>query len=101
MIQPKSVLNGFDNDELYDLETDPYEMINLAPDPSYDFVLREMTTRMWQRIHETDDFNMYNSPYWMFHHIPVGPSPIVRAVGHVRQTNAPEIPIPVNNYTKT
>lgn len=68
------MFNGFDFDELYDLEADPCEMHNLAPDPAYGDVLREMATRMWQRIHETDDFNMYNSHYGMFRYAPVGPN---------------------------
>jgi hypothetical protein len=41
-------------------------MINLATDPAYQEVLREMATRMWQRIHETDDFNMASSHQWTF-----------------------------------
>jgi hypothetical protein len=69
------VLNGFDFDELYDLEADPYEMQNLAPDPAYADVLREMASRMWYRIRETGDFNMYNSHYGMFRYAPVGPDP--------------------------
>jgi len=68
------VFNGFDFDELYDLGTDPYEMTNLAPDPAYADVLRQMATRMWQRIRETDDFNMVNSHYGMFRYTPVGPN---------------------------
>ena len=32
----KYVFNGFDQDELYDLRTDPDEMKNLADDPAYD-----------------------------------------------------------------
>jgi arylsulfatase A-like enzyme len=71
--QYKYVFNGFDFDELYDLEEDPYELTNLAPDPEYADTLRHMAARMWQRIHETDDFNMYNSHYGMFRYAPVGP----------------------------
>ena len=40
--QYKYVLNGFDFDELYDLETESCEMTNLAPDPAYADVLRWM-----------------------------------------------------------
>jgi arylsulfatase A-like enzyme len=71
--QYKYVLNGFDFDELYDLEADPYEMHNLATDLAYADLLREMASRMWQRIRETGDFNMYNSHYGMFRYVPVGP----------------------------
>ena len=73
MIQFKYVFNGFDFDELYDLEADPYELTNSAPNPDYADVLRDMASRMWQRIHETDDFNMTNLHYGMFRYAPVGP----------------------------
>jgi arylsulfatase A-like enzyme len=72
--QCKYVFNGFDFDELYDLEADPYELTNLAPDPAYADVLREMVTQMWQRMRETDDFNMVHSHYGMFRYAPVGPA---------------------------
>ena len=49
-------------------------MRNLAPDPAYEGVLREMAARMWRRIRETDDFNMLNSHYGMFRYAPVGPA---------------------------
>ena len=70
--QYKYVFNGFDFDELYDLEADPYEMTNLAPDSAYAKVLRGMAARMWRRIHETGDF-MIHSHYGMFRYAPVGP----------------------------
>ena len=41
------VYNGFDYDELYDLENDPGQMINLACDPQYESVKKEMYTRIW------------------------------------------------------
>jgi arylsulfatase A-like enzyme len=69
----KYVFNGFDEDELYDLAADPYEMRNLAHDPTYQAVLEEMAVRMWQIIRETDDFNMYQAQYGMFRFAPVGP----------------------------
>ena len=74
MIQFKYVFNGFDFDELYDLYADPHEMTNLAPDPAYADILREMAARMWQRVHETDDFGLAQSNYGRFCHAPVGPA---------------------------
>jgi len=71
--QYKYVFNGLDFDELYDLEADPYEMTNLAPEAAYTDILLEMAIRMWRRIHETDDFNMVHSHYGMFRYAPVGP----------------------------
>ena len=43
----KYVFNGFDADELYDLEVDPLERTNLAADPAYRALLEEMAARMW------------------------------------------------------
>lgn len=48
--------NGFDFDELYDLEHDPHEMVNLRTDSRYQTVLREMTRLMWQEADRTDDY---------------------------------------------
>ena len=33
-----------------------------------------MAARAWQRIHETDDFDMVNSHYGMFRYAPVRPN---------------------------
>ena len=56
----KFIFNGFDFDELYDLENDPFEMNNLALDPAYDSVRQMMIERMWARIAEEDeDFGHY------------------------------------------
>ena len=49
--QSKYVFNGFDRDELYDLRRDPHEMVNVADDPAYDDVLREMCRRVWRFAH--------------------------------------------------
>lgn len=42
------VYNGFDYDELYDLENDPGQMKNLATDPGYEEVKKELYTRIWK-----------------------------------------------------
>lgn len=42
------VYNGFDYDELYDLEADPQQMKNLVTDPAYQPVIKEMYTRIWK-----------------------------------------------------
>jgi arylsulfatase A-like enzyme len=51
----KYIFNGFDQDELYDLRADPDEMHNLAEDPAYQDIKREMCGRMWLfAFHEND-----------------------------------------------
>jgi len=42
------VYNGFDYDELYDLEGDPQQMKNLATDPAYQAVIKELYTQIWK-----------------------------------------------------
>jgi arylsulfatase A-like enzyme len=59
----KFVFNGFDFDELYDLENDPHEMKNLAEEPEYRARLLEMTRQFWRRVEETGDRALYNSHY--------------------------------------
>jgi N-sulfoglucosamine sulfohydrolase len=41
--------------ELYDLENDPWELTNLAADPAHAERLKTMTTRLLQRLEETED----------------------------------------------
>ncbi len=55
------VYNGYDYDELYDLESDPGQMINLAADPAYDEVKKEMYRRIWAFgfAHEEQVINEY------------------------------------------
>ncbi|HOX39923.1 MAG TPA: sulfatase-like hydrolase/transferase [Candidatus Brocadiia bacterium] len=69
----KYVFNGFDEDELYDLESDPCEMRNLIGDQSCRSVAEEMAAGMWDIIRRTDDFNMSKAQYGMFRFAPVGP----------------------------
>jgi arylsulfatase A-like enzyme len=69
----KYVFNGFDEDELYDLAADPSEVNNLAGDPASRLKLESMAARMWQIMHETDDWTMVDAQYGMFRYFPVGP----------------------------
>lgn len=69
----KYVFNGFDEDELYDLEADPFERRNLARDPASRPRLRALATRMWARARESGDRTFAEAQYGMFRFAPVGP----------------------------
>ncbi|MBM4085294.1 MAG: hypothetical protein FJ272_10935, partial [Planctomycetes bacterium] len=69
----KLVHNGFDYDELYSLDADPYEMQNLAADPSHQGRLRELMARMWAVIRDTNDQTLLNSHYPGLRAAPFGP----------------------------
>ena len=69
----KYIFNGFDEDELYDLTVDPFEMRNLAQDPAFRAILETLASRMWEIMRETGDRNMYEAQYGMFRFAPVGP----------------------------
>ena len=51
----KYVFNGFDDDELYDLTSDPHEMRNLASRDDLEDVKRDLVTRMWRFAHREHD----------------------------------------------
>ena len=51
----KYVYNPPDVDELYDLESDPGEVMNRIDDPGCEHVLREMRERMFQWMQRTND----------------------------------------------
>ena len=51
----KYVFNGFDEDELYDLTKDPHEMHNVAGDPAYEAVKRQMCRRLWRFAYREKD----------------------------------------------
>ncbi|MEZ4830704.1 MAG: DUF4976 domain-containing protein [Caldilineaceae bacterium] len=59
----KYVYNGFDFDELYDLRSDPHEMVNLAEDPSYAEIKKELVGKMWRFAAKENDiiFNPYGT----------------------------------------
>ena len=69
----KFVFNGFDFDELYNLDDDPYEMNNLAENPEYQDQLKAMTAQMWRTVRDTNDRTLYNSHYPIMRVAPFGP----------------------------
>ena len=68
----KYVYNGFDNDELYDLRTDPHEMHNLANDPAYTDIKHELVRKMWRFAAQESDERLFN-PYGTVAMAPWGP----------------------------
>ena len=72
----KYVFNGFDRDELYDLRTDPHEMRNLADDPAYEPIKRELCGRMWRFAYREDDAAI--NPYITVGLVPYGPAEAFR-----------------------
>jgi arylsulfatase A-like enzyme len=51
----KYVFNGFDEDELYDLEKDPQEMRNVAGRAEYEGAKRDLCRRMWRFARREED----------------------------------------------
>lgn len=56
----KYVYNGFDMDELYDLQADPNEMVNLANNADYDEIKRELVRKMWRFAKQEQDERIFN-----------------------------------------
>ncbi|MCW8132411.1 MAG: sulfatase-like hydrolase/transferase [Planctomycetota bacterium] len=56
----KYVYNGFDFDELYDLQKDPYEMQNVAEDAAYTGVKRDLCRKVWQFAAREADNMLFN-----------------------------------------
>jgi len=69
----KFALNGFDFDELYHMEEDPFEMKNLAQDPGRQDVVKDMMRQIWERIRDTNDHSLFNSHYPILRLAPYGP----------------------------
>lgn len=72
----KYVYNGFDFDELYDLRSDPLEMVNLAHDSGYADVKHELVRRMWRFAAQEEDI-IFN-PYGTVALAPWGPGEALR-----------------------
>jgi len=72
----KYTFNGFDQDELYDLREDPDELVNLASDPAYEQVKRQMCARMWRFAYHEQDSAI--NPYVTVGLAPYGPAEAFR-----------------------
>jgi arylsulfatase A-like enzyme len=73
----KYTFNGFDFDELYDLRVDLHEMNNLASDPAYEQIKRELCGRMWRFAHQEQDTAI--NPYVTVGLAPFGPGETFRS----------------------
>lgn len=69
----KFVLNGFDFDELYNLEEDPHELQNLAGVKENQEHVKHMMKLIWRRIRETGDHTLLNTDYPAVRLAPYGP----------------------------
>ena len=69
----KFVFNGFDFDELYNLDDDPDEIHNLIHRPEHQDDLRRMTAFLWRKIRDTGDSSLLNSMYPPLRVAPFGP----------------------------
>jgi len=57
----KYIFNPCDCDELYDLEEDPHEMVNLIDDPAMSNVIKECRERLLKWMRETNDSLEYTA----------------------------------------
>lgn len=67
----KYVYNGFDYDELYHLKEDPHELVNLAQDESYRYVIKSLLKDLWSFAKTHKDVCI--NPYIMVSLAPFGP----------------------------
>ena len=70
----KLVFNGFDYDELYNLEEDPHELRNLGQEAAYEEVRRELMAEIWRIAHETGDAVLLGTHYAPMRFGAVGPN---------------------------
>ncbi len=72
----KYVYNAVDFDELYDLVADPDEMHNVADDPAYADIKRDLVRRMWRFAYREQD--TAHNPYITLAMAPWGPTEAFR-----------------------
>ena len=77
----KLAFNGFDFDELYNLDLDPNETHNRATDPECAETLRALTAKMWGYIRDSGDQSLFNSHYYTMRTAAVGPNEAKRDGG--------------------
>ena len=68
----KYVFNGFDEDELYDLDDDPYEMVNLIDSHAHRQTVKHMTKLMWEYVKKTGDHSLERTHYASLRLAPYG-----------------------------
>ena len=68
----KYVFNGFDEDELYDLDKDPYEMVNLIDPDVYSETIKHMSELMWEYVRKTGDHSLEHTHYASLRLAPYG-----------------------------
>ena len=68
----KYVFNGFDEDELYNLEEDLYELKNLISDTQYKDTIKHMIKFMWDKVKATGDHSLKNTFYASLRLAPYG-----------------------------
>jgi len=71
----KFIHNGFDFDELYDLEADPQELRNLAEEAGYQGEVRRMMGLAWEYMKRTNAHTLVRTQYPVLRLAPVGPGP--------------------------
>lgn len=69
----KFVMNGFDQDELYDRANDPLELKNLIYSPEYKDTVVSLTKKIWHQIKRTKDTSLLGTHYSPFRIYSVGP----------------------------
>jgi arylsulfatase A-like enzyme len=60
-------------DELYNLDKDPHERVNLAGDPEHQGKLIDMVKRMWRKMKAIGDESLFNTHYATLRTAPIGP----------------------------
>ncbi len=70
----KFVFNGFDYDELYNLDDDPGELTNLAGEPGYRDTMRDMMAEIWRIARDTEDSILTETHYSPMRFGLVGPN---------------------------
>jgi arylsulfatase A-like enzyme len=83
----KYVFNGFDIDEVYDLESDPAELVNRVDDPSLAEVVADLRRRLYAEMDRLGD------PYagnWLYHAGRYLPNPPPEAPPEARPETLPQ-----------